>query len=396
MAVLTGAGILVTFVLRVNLSPVAPLVQQDFHLSDFELGLVLSAFLWIYTALQPIAGLITDRYGAKLSLLVGGLATSILTILTGFANSFVSLFAVRTLIGVTQAPNFVSGAKVTASGWFREDERARATSIWIAGGRLGPVVAFPLAAWLGVRYGWQSVFFVTGIIGLLWCVVWYAGFEDRPKGSRVDVSERKTIRESIGAAASPLGFGLAVASFGQGYVAYYLNLWLPTYLVREHGFSILNAGVLGSLPLIAAVATVLIVGGGVSDYVVKKGGSPFKTRRSLFAVGMVLTALMLFSTAYAPNAYTALAFLCLAGASLGFSTPSLWVALVEAAPKSIAGTMGGIQNFGGNVAGIVVAVATGYILQVTGSFFIALLIGSAASILGATAAMFLVRPRVAE
>jgi MFS family permease len=393
MAGLTSAGIFITFVLRVNLSPVAPIVQQYLHLSDFQLGLTLSAFLWVYTLLQPVAGMITDRFGAKLSLFVGGLATSILTILTGFANSFLSLFAVRTLIGVTQAPNFVSGAKVTASGWYRDEERARVTSLWIAGGRLGPVLAFPLAAWLAVGYGWQSVFFVTGLIGVLWCVVWYIGFEDAPKAMPSVAREKMNIRKSLPIAVSPLGLGLALASFGQGYVAYYFNLWLPTYLVRQQRFTILNAGIFASLPLLAAVFTVLVVGGGVSDYLVKNGGSPLGARRRLFTLGMLLTALMLFATAYAPDAFTALALLCLAGASLGFSTPSLWVALVEASPKSMAGTMGGVQNFGGNVGGIVVSVVTGYILQVTGGFFLALLAGGAAAIIGAVSATLLIKPR---
>jgi len=357
MALLTSAGIFVTFVLRVNLSPVAPILQQDLHLSDFELGLVLSAFLWVYTILQPVAGLLTDRFGARASLFVGGLATSVLPLLTGFTNSFLSLFAVRTLIGVTQAPNFVSGAKVTASGWYREEERARATSIWIAGGRLGPVLAFPLAAWLGSSYGWPWVFFATGLMGILWCAVWYVGFEDNPKVTPRNVeSKRSNIRESLPIVISPLGLGLTLASFGQGYVAYYFNLWLPTYLVREQKFTILNAGIFATLPLIAAVVTVLFVGGFVSDYLVKMGASPLGLRRRLFVLGMVATAFLMFATAYAPNAYSALLLLSLAGASLGFSTPSLWVALVEATPKSMAGTMGGVQNFGGNVAGIVVSV----------------------------------------
>jgi len=76
--------------------------------------------------------------------------------------------------------------------------------------------------------------------------------------------------------------------------------------------------------------------------------------------------------------------------SLGFGTPSQWV---EASPKSLAGTMGGVQNFGGNVGGIVVSVFTGYILQVTGSFFIALLAGAAAAVLGALSAIILIHPR---
>jgi len=393
MAGLTSVGIFVTFVLRLNLSPVAPILQQDFQLTDFQLGLVLSAFLWVYTVLQPVAGLLTDRFGAKLSLFVGGLATSLLTIVNGFCNSFTSLFAVRTMIGISQAPNFVSGAKVTASGWYREEERARATSLWIAGGRMGPVLAFPLAAWLAVTYGWPWVFFGTGMIGLVWCAVWWLGFEDnpgtQPKRNKI---ESAGLRQSLPMVISPLGLGLALASFGQGYVAYYFNLWLPTYLVREQHFTLLNAGIFATLPLIAAVVTVLFVGGFVSDYLVKLGASPLGLRRNLFAVGMVATALLLFVTAYAPDAYTALVLLSLAGGTLGFSTPSLWVALVEVTPKPLAGTMGGVQNFGGNVAGIVVSVLTGYILQATQSFFLALLAGSSAAFLGAVFAILLIKP----
>lgn len=110
-----------TFVLRTNLSPVAPILAKELHLTDFELGLLLSGFLWSYTVLQPVAGRITDRIAAKLSMLFGVAATSILTILSGFANSFLVLFPLRIALGVTQAPNFVSGAKVTSSGWFTKD-----------------------------------------------------------------------------------------------------------------------------------------------------------------------------------------------------------------------------------------------------------------------------------
>jgi sugar phosphate permease len=397
MAFLTSAGIFVTFVLRVNLSPVAPILQHDLHLSDFQLGLVLSAFLWIYTLLQPVAGLVTDRFGAKVSLFVGGLATSLITILTGFVNSFLALFALRAVLGVTQAPNFVSGAKVTSSGWYKKEERARATSIWIAGARLGPVLAFPFAAWLAVSYGWPWVFFATGLIGILWCIVWFAVFQDNPQNlasKREPEPNRKlNIRHKLPLVVNPLGLGLALASFGQGYVAYYLNLWLPTYLVREQKFTILNAGIFATLPLIAAVVTLIIVGGVVSDYLVRRGGSPVGLRRKLFALGMVAASIMLFATAYAPDPYSALTALSLAGAALGFSTPSLWVALVEATPKSVTGAMGGVQNFGGNLAGIVVSVLTGYILQVTSSFFLALLAGSAAALLGAVSAVLLIKPR---
>ena len=388
IAFLTSSGILVTYILRLNVSSAAPTMQKSLSLSDFELGIVLSSFLWSYTFIQPLAGLFTDRFGAKLSLLYGVIATSLVTVATGFATSFSSLFAMRFVLGATQAPNFVAGAKVSSSEWFTHDQRARATSIWITGGRLGPVVTFPIAAWLAVVYGWQWAFFGTGILGLIWSALWYLGFRDNPSPRN---TEPRRIKENLRVVLSPLGLGFAIASFGQGYVAYYLNLWLPTYLVRQQKFSVINAGILATLPLLSAVLTLLLVGGVVSDYLVKRSFSPIGLRRNLFCIGMVAASLMLFATAYAPDPYSAVASLSLAGAALGFSTPSLWVALVEATPKSITGTMGGIQNFGGNLAGIVVSVLTGYVLQVSESFFMALVAGSVAALLGAVAAFLLIR-----
>lgn len=395
VALLTGIGIFVTFVLRLNLSPVAPVLAKEFQLTDFQLGLLLSGFLWVYTFLQPVAGWAADRLGAKLSMLLGVLGTSIITIITGFANSFLAFFLLRVALGVTQAPNFVSGAKVTSSPWFGKEQRGRATSTWIAGGRLGTVFAFPMAAWLAVSFGWQWTFYVTGLIGLAWCTVWFLSFRDEPAAekSAAESKPRPKIRESLPILLSPLGLGLALSSFGQGYVAYYLNLWLPTYLVRQQGFAVLNAGIFSTLPLVAAVVTLVFVGGFLSDYLVKKGASPVGLRRKLFSIGMTIAAVMLFATAYAPDPFSALTALCLAGGALGFSTPSLWVALVEATPKELTGTMGGLQNLGGNVAGIVVAVLTGYILDVTKTFFFALLAGSAAALLGALSAALLVKPR---
>jgi ACS family D-galactonate transporter-like MFS transporter len=398
IATLAGIGVFMTFVLRTNLSPVAPILAKQLNLTDFELGLLLSGFLWPYTILQPVAGLITDRIGAKLSMLFGVAATSILTIMSGFVNSFLSLFSLRLAIGVTQAPNFVSGAKVTSSGWFTKDQRARATSIWIAGGRLGPVLAFPFAAWLGSAYSWQWAFYGTGLLGVVWCLAWFVWFQDNPPGERSKQAkavarQRTSVQQILRVVLSPLGLGLAVASFGQGYVAYYLNLWLPTYLVRQQGFTVLNAGIFSTLPLISAVLTLIVVGGVLSDYLVKKGASPVGLRRKLFSFGMTATAVMLIATAYAPDPYSAIVSLCVAGSMLGFSTPSLWVALVEATPESLTGTMGGVQNFGGNVAGIAVSVITGYIVDITKSFFLALLAGSAAALLGAIFAIVFVKPR---
>ncbi len=396
IAGLTASGIFTTFMLRLNISPVATILQKELQISKFELGLVLSAFLWVYTFLQPIAGWATDRWGAKLTMLAGLFASSLITILTGFVTSFITLMFLRVALGVTQAPNFVTGAKVSSSEWYDREKRARATSIWVAGGRLGTVLTFPLAAALAVTLGWQWAFFGTGLLGLLWCGLWLYGYRDR---TRPDVlSDPRTehklkIRARLPVLLSPLGLGLTLASFGQGYIAYYLNLWLPTYLIEEQKFTVLGAVLFADLPFIAAVITILLAGGVFSDYMVRKGASPVGLRSRLFSVGMITVSVMLFVTAYAPGPYFAVASLTLAGAAWGLSTPSLWVALVEATPKDITGSMGGIQNFGGNLGGIVVAIFTGYIVALTGGFYFALVSACLAAMLAAFSALFLIRPR---
>ncbi len=435
--------------LRLNISPVATILQKEFKISSLELGFALSAVLWVYTFLQPVAGWAADRWGAKLTMLTGLLASSIITILTGFVTSLVALIVLRIVLGITQAPNFVSGAKVSSSGWYDQERRARGTSIWIAGGRLGTVFTFPVAAALAVTFGWQWAFFGTGLLGLVWCGLWLYGYRDRnqlaPQPDRKPDRRLAVGRSGVykvlflvavlvllvavypfivqglsiftvsllilGAGlllvalvasysvagpvlVSPLGLGLTLASFGQGYIAYYLSLWLPTYLVREQKFTVLGAGLFSDLPFIAAVVTILLAGGVLSDFMVRKGASPVGLRSRLFSVGMVGVAVMLFATAYAPDPYLALVSLTLAGAAWGLSTPSLWAALVEATPREFAGSMGGLQNFGGNFGGIVVSILTGYILASTGRFYFAMVSASLAALLAALSAFFFVRPKV--
>jgi MFS family permease len=409
VASLTGGGIFVTFLLRNNISPLTTTLQAQLHINDFQLGLVLSSFLWIYTFLQPIAGWAADNYGARTTLLMGVLAASGVTILTGFATSFITLICLRIALGVAQSPNFVTGAKVSSSNWIGPDYRARATSVWVAGGRIGTAVSIPLAAIILVSLGWQWAFFGTGILGIVWCAVWFLGYRDNPENvpnSKLPIEKKLGLAKSLPIIASPLGFGLAVASFGQGYLAYYLSTWLPNYLVRDQKFSVLGAGFFSVLPILSAVITMILIGGFLSDREVMDGASPVGFRRNLFAVGMALASGLMFLTAYArpiagstslsliASPYFVVTMLSLAGAAWGVATPSLWAALVEATPREIAGSMGGVMNLGGNLGGIVVLALTGYILQVTKQSFLALVSVGLFSMVAAVSARLLVKPRV--
>jgi MFS transporter, ACS family, D-galactonate transporter len=412
MAALTSLGVFTTFVLRFNISGIGLVLvqpQSDFHLTKLQLGIVFSAFLIPYTLLQPFAGWATDRFGAKTALLVGTIAASIITILTGFISTFLALIALRVALGVSQAPNFVSGAKVSSSNWFDKSQRARSASTWIAGGRIGTALTIPFTTSLAVFYGWRWGFYITGIIALLWCALWLIGFrEERVESEELHVlretKKRSGIRMSVPIILSPLGLGLVVASFGQGYLAYLLANWLPTYLASQ-GFGIINAGLLSFLPIIAAVITIILVGGFLSDHLVDTGASPVRLRSKLFSLGMLGASLMLVVTAYAgtiaqqlrlPGDYFALSSLTLAGAMWGIATPSLWVALIEAVPREVAGSVGGVQNLGGNAGGIAVSLLTGYFVGTTNTFFLAILLTSGITLLGALSAFLLINPQTSE
>lgn len=396
IASLTATGILTTFILRFNISPLGSILQKQLQITPFQFGLLASAFLWVYTFLQPFAGMVADRFGARSTLLVGVFLASIITVMTGFATSFLSLILLRVVLGITQAPNFVTGAKVSSSDWFNRNQRARATSAWIVGARLGTVITLPVSTLLAVGYGWQWAFFGTGFLGLLWCIVWYFSYQEEPKTEAVRVRPptfKVNFRASLPIIASPLGVGLVMSSFGQGYIAYYLQTWLPTYLVNDQKYTVLNSGIFAALPILTALITILLAGGFLSDHLIKRGAPPVNLRGKLFAIGMAIVSIMILATAYAPNALLAITFLCLAGAAWGVSTPSLWAALVAATPKSQAGTVGGIQNLGGNLGGILVTVLTGYLLAVSGTFFDALLVASGMAMMAAISAALLIRSK---
>ncbi len=391
---LTATGILTTFILRFNISPLGSTLQKQLQISSFQFGLIASAFLWVYTFLQPFAGMAADRFGARSTLLVGVFLASIITIMTGFATSFLSLILFRVVLGITQAPNFVTGAKVSSSDWFNRNQRARATSAWIVGARLGTVVTLPLASFLAVVYGWQWAFFGTGLLGLLWCVLWFFNYHEEPKVKATQMQQstfKRNLRASLPIIASPLGIGLVVSSFGQGYIAYYLQIWLPTYLVTDQKYTVLNSGIFATLPLLSAIITILLVGGFLSDRLVRGGASPVNLRGKFFAIGMAIVSIMILATAYAPNALLAITFLCLAGAAWGVSTPSLWAALVAATPKGLTGSVGGIQNLGGNLGGILVTTLTGYLVAASGTFFSALLVASGMALMAAISSAVLIK-----
>src|SRR6201985_844616 len=162
---------------RANLSIVAPDVKKDLNISAAELGLIFSAFSWTYAALQIPGGWVLDRVGPRITFGVALIFWSIVTGSISLAKGFTSLLGLRLALGVAETPAFPAN-NALVSRWFPTKERGFATGAYTAGEYVGLAIAAPLLAWMAVTYGWHSVFYLTGGLGLAFAVVWLGFFPD--------------------------------------------------------------------------------------------------------------------------------------------------------------------------------------------------------------------------
>src|ERR1039457_6515202 len=160
---------------RQTLSVAAPVLREQFHLSNVEYSRVVFAFLLAYTVSNGISGMTIDRLGTKLGYALCMVWGSVAAILHAFAKGGLSLGVFRFLLGIGEAGNWPAGVKV-ATEWFPERERALASGIFNSGSAVGAILAPPIVAWILLRYGWQPAFVSVGAVGLIWLAFWLPSY----------------------------------------------------------------------------------------------------------------------------------------------------------------------------------------------------------------------------
>ena len=183
---------------------------------------------------------------------------------------------------------------------------------------------------------------------------------------------------------------MMVGFFCLNFVIYFFITWFPTYLVQARGFSLSQLGTLGALPALVAIPAGWL-GGFTSDALYRRGWSLTAARKTCLVGGMLLSSAITLS-AIAPNIYMALLFFAISYASLAFTAASIWSLPADVAPTpGHVASIGGIQNFASNLAGIVTTTFTGVMLTITsGSFIVPLVVAGVFCLLGAAAYLFLV------
>ena len=181
--------------------------------------------------------------------------------------------------------------------------------------------------------------------------------------------------------------GVYIGQFCLNTITWFFLTWFPTYLVRERGLSILTVGIVASIPAMAGFVGGLL-GGYLSDWMLKRGYTLTVARKTPIILGLVLSGTIMLAN-YVSVEWVVIGIMSLAFFSKGFGALG-WVVISDASPKEMVGLSGGIFNFAGNMASIITPMAIGYIFNITQSFNGALIFVGSMGILGAMSYVFIV------
>ena len=285
---LVVAGV-INYIDRATLAVANPLIRHDLGLSIADMGYLLSAFLWAYAFSQLPTGAMVDKFGPRFLLTCGLSLWSLAQLLGGFVQSFGQFFGARLLLGVGEAPQFPTGARVVRD-WFNPRDRGLATGIFNCASSLGTAIAVPLLTFLMLSFGWRVMFMIMGVAGLAMAAVWFVVYRNPneveltageiayrthgdPPGDRTVV----TLREWKQLFRFRTTWGMILGYFGCIYLTWIYTAWLPGYLELERHMSVKFTGFAAAIPFVFGVVGG-ILGGYITDILVRRGVSPVKSR----------------------------------------------------------------------------------------------------------------------
>src|ERR1700739_5183310 len=192
IALLLGFGVLVNYFDRVNLSVSRDALQDAFGISAVMFGYLSSAYNWTYALLQLPSGLLLDRFGVRRVGIISTIIWSIASFAASVSTGIGTLFASRFLLGIGEAPTFPGYAKATGY-WFPQDERSLATAIFDAGAKFSSAIGIPILGLVLVHFGWRWNFAATGLISVLFLVLFYALYRNPSEDKLLTNAEREYI-----------------------------------------------------------------------------------------------------------------------------------------------------------------------------------------------------------
>lgn len=382
---------------RATISIAGSPMSKELGMDSVDMGYIFSAFGWAYVICQIPGGWLLDRFGSKKVYFFSIFLWSLFTLLQGtvwmFSAgwAFLALFSLRFCVGAAESPSFPGNSRIAAA-WFPAQERATAVSIFNSAQYFATVIFAPIMGWLTHHFGWHYVFIFMGSIGIVGSIVWLYFIHD-PKdhptankaeidyitagGALVSMDQKKPGTVNQGPKLSYIKqlvqsrmlMGVCLAQYCINALTFFFISWFPVYLVQERGLDILKAGIYAAIPAICGFVGGLL-GGVLSDYIMRKSKSLSLARKTPIVMGMLLSMVILACN-YTDSTTLVVFFMAISFFGKGLGALG-WAVLADSAPKEISGLTGGVFNMCGNISSIVTPIAIGYIIKSTGSFKMAL------------------------
>jgi ACS family hexuronate transporter-like MFS transporter len=362
-------AIVLNYVDRQIVSILKPQLKAYFSLDDSGYANLINIFTFCYAGMYPVAGFLVDRFGARRMLLAGIFTWSTACICAGVTKAFGFFAAFRGMLGLAEPIAFPSQLRVVTV-WFPGSLRATANSVSVCGSSIGAIVAPPLVAWLATKYNWHMAFIVPGVLGVIIGVLWFFVYRDPPP----EVAQR-----AIGSA-SPKEmpafkwpelwrtrtlWGIILCRFISDPVWYFCLFWLPGYLQEKSGLTLVQIGMVGWIPFLAADI------GGIgsaawSDAMVKHGIDPLRSRKRMLVTVAALAPVCIL-TPHLPHPAATLVIFSIVGAVCLSWLFSLSVVIAETFPSGNIGSVLGISAGFGAVGAMIFNHFVGQVIGTVGA-----------------------------
>jgi ACS family D-galactonate transporter-like MFS transporter len=372
----------ISYIDRSNLSTAGHLLKDELHINASQLGILLSAFFWTYTAMQFVSGWLVDRLDANYVMVAGFFLWSLATTATGLVQGFTMLLVMRLLVGTGESVMVPAMSKIMRSN-VAENQRGFANGAWQAAIRFGPAVGTLGVGVLITWHGWRPAFIGIGLVSLAWIPAWIKWM---PRTALEKISREAPGFAEISGQRS--FWGACVGQACSLYLLYFMLTLLPFYLVHERHLS-MQSMVRIATGYYLIDGTSALATGWLADFFIQRGNSPTFVRKSAMGAGHLVASVAVIGLATADSRWY---FACLVaiGIGEGIACAGVFAFSQALAGPNATGKWSGLQNGFANVAGIAAPTVTGFLVDRTGTFVAPLAITSFVMAVGGLSWLFVV------
>lgn len=352
-------------------------LEPQFNWSETDYANIVVVFQLCYALGMLVVGWFIDKVGTKLGYALSLIVWSLAAIGHAFAKSTLGFMVARGFLGISESGNFPAAIKTVAE-WFPKKERALATGIFNSGTNVGAILAPLSVPFIAAAWGWQEAFIITGAVGLIWLIFWFAVYEIPSKHKKLSKEEFEYIHSDKDEVVENQNkekvswfklltyrqtWAFVIGKFMTDPVWWFYLFWLPSFLNKQYGMTKTDL----ALP-IAVVYTMTtigsIFGGWLSGYFIGKGWPVYKARRTAMLIFALLVLPVVFAQALGTYSYWfAVLIIGLAASSHQAWSANIFTTTSDMFPKKAVASVTGIGGMAGAIGGILLSSLAGALLD---------------------------------